>query len=520
MFDTMVGQAGDAGDDIAAAAVESLRVGTVVRASVDAVELQAVATLAQVRRTQAQAEARERGRERDRARGATPGSGPVPRVDIDLVDRCTAQEVSVALWLSPVVARERLELALELVEHRPATMQALRAGTIDLARARRIAEAVRHLPPDPPDGPGSPAPSSSAAADAVEAEVLRPGSVPLLSSPRPGRPAGELTLAQLRQRLQRLVLRADPGGAMERTRLADERRGCTLRALPDGMAVLSVTGRGELLAAVLSRVDAVARSLVAEQQRVAVEQREAVDPSDPPSSRPHGPLPGVDAARTLDQTRVDVVIGSLLGHSDELGRADGVRVDLALVVPAGTVLAGGDEPGELLGYGPLPAPLVRELAADASWRRWTSDPETGQVTATSRRRYRPSPAVADQVRARDLLCRFPTCRRRAQACDLDHVVPFPTGDTGPDTLCSLCRTHHLVVHRSGFGHAMTADGTITWTTPTGGQVVEHPPSWGRPPPVPDDGRRGGGAPGDAGGDAGGDGLCGAPADGAGRPPPV
>lgn len=483
MFERGAVGTGDAGDDLAAAAVASLRAGTAVRASVDAAELRAVATLAQVRRTQALAEARERGRERDRAQGRPPGSGPVPRVDLDLVDRCTAQEVSVALWLSPVVARDRLELALELIGRRPATFDALRTGAIDLPRARRILEAVRHLPVDPVDPdhedetPGSGG-SRSAAADAVEAEALVPGSVPLLSSPRPGRPAGELTLSQLRERLQRLVLRADPCGATERTRQADARRGCTLRALPDGMAVLSVTGRGELLSAVFGRVDAVARSLVA-----------AATPDDPAAERTTGPQPGVDAARTLDQTRVDVVIASLLGHSDDLAQADGVQVELALVVPAGTVLADGDEPGEILGYGPIPAPLARELAADSSWRRWTTDPGTGHVTATSRRRYRPSEAVADHVRARDATCRFPTCRRRAQACDLDHVVPFPAGDTAPDSLCSLCRTHHLLVHRSGFRHSMTPDGTVTWTTPTGRQVVEHPPSWGRSPPLVGEPRR-------------------------------
>ena len=61
------------------------------------------------------------------------------------MDRCTAQEVSLALWLSPVAARARMQLATELVLERPATFDALRTGAIDLVRARRIVEAVRPL---------------------------------------------------------------------------------------------------------------------------------------------------------------------------------------------------------------------------------------------------------------------------------------------------------------------------------------------------------------------------------------
>lgn len=362
-----------------------------------------------------------------------------------------------ALRLSPVAARDRLELALELVERRPATFDAMCTGSLDVVRARRIADAVRMLSPDE--------------ASAVEAEVLRPGSVPHLADRRPGPAAGELTPAQLTARLGRLVLRADPHGAVARTAAADERRACTLSALPDGMALLSVTGRAELLSAAFARIDATARAF-----------GRAAGPDAAPADGPRtGPTPGVDAARTLDQTRVDVLLGLLLGHSSDVAAADGVSIPLALVAPAGTVLAGSDEPGEMVGYGPIPAPLVLELAADAAWQRWTSDPETGHVTAVGRRRYRPSAAVAALVRARDQRCRFPTCRRSARHCDLDHVVEH--GDTSEANLAAECRLHHLVRHRSGFRVRMDPDGTLTWTTPTGEIVVDHPPSWGRPPPT-------------------------------------
>jgi len=115
--------------------------------------------------------------------------------------------VSLALWLSPVVARARAGLALELVQGRPATFDALRTGAIDLVRARRILGAVRTPGSQPlPDGARADADAAAGAdaagadaagadahgadaASAVEAEALYPGSVPLLADLRPGRPA-------------------------------------------------------------------------------------------------------------------------------------------------------------------------------------------------------------------------------------------------------------------------------------------------------------------------------------------
>ena len=531
MFDDVL--RGDPGDDLSVAAVEALRSSAAVRACAEAVELRAIATLVQVRRTQARVASHRRTAVRRRevhSRAARPAL-----VDLEAVDRCTAQEVSLALWLSPVAARARMQLALELVEVRPATFDALRSGTIDLVRAQRIVDAVRTLGSEPLTGTDTDQPQD--AASAVEAEALHPGSVALLADLRPGRPAAELTPAQLTARLMRLVLRASPTSAVRRTEVADERRACTLRVLPDGMALLSVTGRVELLGAAFVRIDAVARALLrastsgarapvatvaASSDSLAVEVSAAltatatdtdtdtatdtdtdtatdtatvpsgsdpVDPGDLASASaccghgqsPRGPH---DAGRTLDQTRVDVLLASLLGHSDDRGRAVGVQVTLALVAPAATVLAGRDEPGELSGLGPVPAPLVRALAADAAWVRWTSDPRSGRIVGVGRRRYRPTAAVADLVRARDGHCRFPSCRRRAPACDLDHVVPFPDGPTEPGNLIALCRTHHLAKHRGGFELRTEPDGTARWTTPTAQEVIDPPQVWGGPPPTP------------------------------------
>ncbi|MGJ7441906.1 DUF222 domain-containing protein, partial [Aquipuribacter sp. MA13-6] len=240
--------------------------------------------------------------------------------------------------MSPVIARDRLELAVELVERRPVTFQALQAGHVDLIRARRICDAVRHLPASQdgddnaePDGlegpePSDPDPSEPSEqfggtdgtdgtdgtrargglAALVEAEVLHPGSVPALSDRRPARPAGQLTPAQLTARLTRLVLRVDPAGATDRTTLADTRRGCSLRNLPDGMALLSITGRADLLHAAFTRLDTTARDLLHADTRTGTPAgTHGQDPAgtrglDPAATaQTHASASGPDAARTL-----------------------------------------------------------------------------------------------------------------------------------------------------------------------------------------------------------------------------
>ncbi len=81
--------------------------------------------------------------------------------------------------------------------------------------------------------------------------------------------------------------------------------------------------------------------------------------------------------------------------------------------------------------------------------------------------YRPSGRMAKRVKARDRRCRFPGCTVAAVFCDLDHVRPWPTGPTADTNLICLCRRHHRVKQRPGWRVTLAADGTLTWTDPTG-----------------------------------------------------
>ncbi|WP_233611587.1 HNH endonuclease signature motif containing protein, partial [Amycolatopsis sp. WAC 01376] len=143
-----------------------------------------------------------------------------------------------------------------------------------------------------------------------------------------------------------------------------------------------------------------------------------------------------------------------------------------------TYLGANEDPAELAGHGCIPASLAREIAGgpDTVLRRIITDPLSGQVLDLGRDRYRPTAGVGEFVRVRDRECRRPGCHRPAQACDLDHVVPWQFGGhTNADELIDLCRRDHRLKDEPGWVYSLAPDGTLTVTTPTGQSYDSSPP---------------------------------------------
>mgnify|MGYP005815214613 CR=1 FL=1 len=94
--------------------------------------------------------------------------------------------------------------------------------------------------------------------------------------------------------------------------------------------------------------------------------------------------------------------------------------------------------------GVIPAPLLAELIAHGATVRFVGDPDTLKSVDG----YRPSVALAEFVRTRDLTCRLPGCDRPAIHADVDHTQPWPQGATHPSNLKCYCRIQHRlsVVH--------------------------------------------------------------------------
>jgi Domain of unknown function (DUF222) len=145
-------------------------------------------------------------------------------------------QVSLALMLTDHAAAGWADLAITLCWRLPETGKALAAGAIDLARAKMIAEATSVLAED--------------AARAVE-ETVAPD-------------AGRQTTAQLRVRLRRAVIAADPDAAERRREDAERHAKVSLYADEDGTATLAGTGLPAVqAAAAMARITAIARAMKA-----------------------------------------------------------------------------------------------------------------------------------------------------------------------------------------------------------------------------------------------------------------
>jgi hypothetical protein len=143
-------------------------------------------------------------------------------------------------------------------------------------------------------------------------------------------------------------------------------------------------------------------------------------------------------------------------------------------------------PAALAGYGPIPAQMAREIAADAVWRCAVLDDDPSSAThgallALGRTTYTPNYVPGEQARRfitiRDGTCRFPGCQARATTGDLDHRIPHNRG--GPTCDCNLqalCRHHHRLKHEGGIsvkrGVGARHDGTVPDGTVPDGTVPD------------------------------------------------
>ena len=177
---------------------------------------------------------------------------------------------------------------------------------------------------------------------------------------------------------------------------------------------------------------------------------------------------GTSGGCSVDHRRADALVDLLTGHA----RPPIAKVHV--LIPLATLIGAAEHPGEIAGLGPIPAQMARQLAADGVWR-WLAHTDEGTITAAGQRSYRPSPALAELIRGRDVTCRFPGCRQPAHRCDLDHTIPYPTGPTAAGNLAALCRHHHRAKHEGGWTAHQHPNADLTWTSPTGRTYTTSPP---------------------------------------------
>jgi len=395
-------------------------------------------------------------------------------------------------------AGKQVEMAERLIVELPVLHQEMLAGRLDWPKAKVCADAVRGLHPD--------------VAAAVLDRVLPDA-------------AGKTT-GQLRARLAKLVIKADPTVAKRRYHNGLEGRRLYHGREDDGTASLS--GRflpAERAAAAHGRIQAIADWMKDDGDERGIDQLRAdilLDliqglPVPGPDGQDQHPLPGdpdhpdhVDhdpdrhdpagdgpsAEDCADgEARADAG-GSGAGGSPRARRGRRGRCPtcglsklsrgLELTAPVTTLLGLAEDPAELGSWGPVLAEAARGLLADlrdAPWRLSATDHQ-GRVIwhgpirrrpSEADLRRRPSPAEAAYVRARDRRCRFPGCRRPAACAEIDHTTPYSQG--GPTDVCNLeclCVRHHVLKSAGLWRAHQVFEGIIAWTSPLGRTYIVHP----------------------------------------------
>ncbi len=330
-------------------------------------------------------------------------------------------EVGAALRISAGRARGRLRYAIALRERLPRFAEVFASGLIDF---RLLAAVVYRT-------------------DLVEDPVLlaKVDAAVATYAPKWMR----LSAPKLYERIDMWVMRFDPAGRRV-PRPRDEDRYVEITPIDSGLAAIWAQLHAPDGAALDQKLDALAETVCAADPRTKSQRRADA-------------LGAVVAGLTMMRCHC----GS--PNCSAAQRPRGSDVVIHVVAEQSTVAGDSAAPAYLPGFGPLPATVLRELGITARLKPLSlpsSDPEP---------QYRPSTALAEYVRLRDLTCRFPGCDRPAEHADIDHTVPWPLGPTHPSNLKLLCRGHHLLktfyTGASGWADRQFPDGTVEWTAPSG-----------------------------------------------------
>ena len=357
--------------------------------------------------------------------GLQPSEGGGPLAGVDETER---EDISTALRLAPATAQIRIDTARTLVNHLPNTCSALATGEISSAHAtviaRETAAAIR-------DG----------APESMIFEIEQ-RAIAYAEFHTPG---------QVASHVRNSVAKFAPEEFEEVTARATALRRVSCYNEVDGMSTVVAILPAADAQIVMNSIEA----FMLRQEQLATSST----------------LRSGSEQLTIDQKRADA-LASICAHflSDISETVTPQRRPLTVnvTIDLPTLLGLAENPGQLAGYGPIPASVARELASDAKWKRFITEPQTGNLLDFGRESYEPPQQLKDFLIARDRTCRFPGCRRSALLSDLDHAESWDSGgSTSPDNIGALCRRHHRLKTHDGWKIQSFADGSCTWTSPLG-----------------------------------------------------
>lgn len=333
------------------------------------------------------------------------------------VDEAEREDVAAALRLSGSSAQMRIDVARTLVNHLPNTCSALASGEISPSHATVIARET--------------------------ASAIRDGLSPLAIYTVEERALAHAefhTPAQVANKVRSTLAQIAPEEFEDSVANARDTRRVSCYSESDGLSTIVAILPAEDAHIVMSAIE----SFV---------------------------LLGEEDDRSTDMKRADAlsaIASWALTQTSAQARPHRRPITVNVTVDLPTLMGLAENPGQLAGYGAIPASLARSLASDSQWRRFITEPTTGALLDFGRESYEPPQPLVDFLLARDRTCRFPGCRAPAHLSDLDHAQSWESGGTtSPQNLGALCRRHHRLKTHGGWKLESSSDGSCIWTSPHG-----------------------------------------------------
>jgi hypothetical protein len=350
----------------------------------------------------------------------------------DEADMLAAQELACATRVPYPTARSQVGFVQRVGESMPQAWEALDRGEVSLPHVKAVERATQHCAPR--------------IVEAVDAVVI-------------GRAVERgWTPGETARHARRLVLQLDPEGAADRETAARAEADVQFHPLPDAVAALNAHGDALLARQVFDAVNATAEEM----------GRDGDD-------------------RPVGVRRFHALANAVLGEPDDTALRASRGGEVIALGQISTLLGADDHPGELVGYGPVSAEMLRRIAADHRLRRLLTDPLDGHVVDLGRRAYAPSDRLRKAVQATYPTCTAPGCARPAVHCEIDHRTEFLRGGhTSQCNLKPLCKLHHELKTKKRWKVDCNPDGSETWTSYLGFTYVVRPRHFPLPDPPPID----------------------------------
>ena len=372
-----------------------------------------------------------------RAIVAVAGNDPsTPEKTWDGIDDAEREEVAAALRLSGNTAQMRIDVARTLINHLPNTCSALAMGEISASHATVIAKetaaAIR----------GG---ISEFAIYQIEEKALAH--------------AEFHTPGQVANKVRTTIAALAPAEFEQVVDRARESRRVSCYNEADGMATVVAILPAQDAQIVMKSIE----SYILKMNEIDEAKHQALGNTCSPTE--------TWSLLSADNKRADAltaILSQALASSVDQVRPHRRPVTVNVTIDLPTLLGLAENPGQLSGYGAIPASVARELASDATWKRFITDPQTGNLLDYGREKYEPPQALVDFLLARDRTCRFPGCRQPASKSDIDHAQSWETGgETRPENLGLLCRRHHRLKTHGRWTLISNPDGSCEWTSPVG-----------------------------------------------------